>query len=63
MHRVVITGAGTINALGETVPATLDAMSNGTCGIGPIDVRDVGRLSVQIGGQVKGYDPDRKSVV
>ncbi|MEO0829268.1 MAG: beta-ketoacyl-[acyl-carrier-protein] synthase family protein [Pseudomonadota bacterium] len=58
MHRVVITGAGTINALGETVPATLDAMSNGTCGIGPIDVRDVGRLSVQIGGQVKGYDPE-----
>ncbi|ROU04087.1 beta-ketoacyl-[acyl-carrier-protein] synthase family protein [Histidinibacterium lentulum] len=56
MKRVVITGAGTINALGHDVPATLEAMREGRCGIGPIDVRDVDRLSVRIGGQVKGYD-------
>jgi nodulation protein E len=56
VRRVVITGAGTINALGHDVPATLEAMREGRCGIGPIDVRDVDRLSVRIGGQVRGYD-------
>ncbi len=56
MHRVVITGAGTINPLGLDVPQTLAAMTAGTCGIGPLDIQDVDRLAVQIGGQVKGYD-------
>ena len=56
MKRVVITGAGTINALGHDVPATLDAMKNARCGIGPLDIRDVDRLTVKIGGQVTGYD-------
>ena len=56
MKRVVITGAGTINALGHDVPATLDAMREGRCGIGALDIRDVERLSVKIGGQVRDYD-------
>ncbi|WP_333713831.1 beta-ketoacyl-[acyl-carrier-protein] synthase family protein [Yoonia sp.] len=56
MHRVVITGAGTINPLGGDVPSTLEAMREGRCGIGPLDIRDVDRLAIQIGGQVKGYD-------
>ena len=56
MKRVVITGAGTINALGADVPQTLDAMKEGRCGIGRLDIRDVDRLAIQIGGQVKGYD-------
>ena len=54
--RVVITGAGTINPLGHDVAATFDAMRNGRCGIGPLDIRDVDRLSIQIGGQVREYD-------
>lgn len=54
--RVVITGAGTINPLGHDVAATFDAMKNGRCGIGPLDIRDVDRLSIQIGGQVRDYD-------
>jgi nodulation protein E len=58
MKRVVITGAGTINPLGHTVPATLAAMREGRCGIGPLEIRDVDRLAIQIGGQVKDYDPD-----
>lgn len=58
MNRVVITGAGTINALGQSVAATLQAMREGRCGIGPLDIRDVERLSVRIGGQVHDYDPD-----
>ena len=56
MKRVVITGAGTINALGHDVGTTLAAMREGRCGIGPLDIRDLDRLSVKIGGQVTGYD-------
>ena len=58
MHRVVITGAGTINALGHNVPDTLQAMREGRCGIGPIDIPDVERLAIQIGGQVKGFEAE-----
>ena len=56
MKRVVITGAGTINALGHDVPTTMAAMRDGVCGIGPLDIPDVGRLAVQIGAQVRNYD-------
>ncbi|SLN17050.1 beta-ketoacyl-[acyl-carrier-protein] synthase family protein [Pseudooctadecabacter jejudonensis] len=56
MRRVVITGAGTINALGHDVASTLEAMREGRCGIGRLDIRDVDRLAVKIGGQVTGYD-------
>ena len=55
MKRVVITGQGTINALGHNVPDTLEAMREGRCGIGELDIRDVERLSIRIGGQVRGY--------
>ena len=58
MKRVVITGAGTINALGHSVPATLKAMQEGTCGIGPLEFRDVDRLQIQIGGQVRGFEAE-----
>lgn len=56
MKRVVITGAGTINALGHSVPATLKAMREGQCGIGDLDFRDVDRLTIRIGGQVHEYE-------
>ncbi len=58
MKRVVITGAGTINPLGHSVPETFAAMKAGTCGIAELDIRDVERLSIRIGGQVKNYEPD-----
>ena len=56
MKRVVITGAGTVNALGLNVPDTLEAMREGRCGIGPLNFRDVERLSIQIGAQVHNFD-------
>ncbi|CUH80447.1 beta-ketoacyl-[acyl-carrier-protein] synthase family protein [Tropicibacter naphthalenivorans] len=59
MKRVVITGAGTINALGSSVPATLEAMREGRCGISELEFRDVDRLAITIGGQVKGFEPER----
>jgi nodulation protein E len=58
LKRVVITGAGTINALGADVPATLEAMREGRCGIADLEFRDVDRLSIRIGAQVKNYDPE-----
>ncbi|MBQ0804469.1 MAG: beta-ketoacyl-[acyl-carrier-protein] synthase family protein [Sulfitobacter sp.] len=60
MKRVVITGAGTINALGLNVPDTMVAMQNGVCGIGPLEFRDVDRLSIQIGGQVKNFEAEAR---
>ncbi|WP_438989976.1 beta-ketoacyl-[acyl-carrier-protein] synthase family protein [Lentibacter sp.] len=59
MKRVVITGAGTINALAQNVPDTLKAMAEGRCGIGPLVMQDVERLAVQIGAQVQGFEPER----
>ncbi|UWQ51516.1 beta-ketoacyl-[acyl-carrier-protein] synthase family protein [Leisingera caerulea] len=58
MKRVVITGAGTINALGHSVPATLEAMREGRCGIGELEFRDVERLAIRIGGQVRGFEAE-----
>ena len=55
-RRVAITGSGTINALGHDVATTMTALQNGVSGIGPLQLHDVDRLSVQIGAQVAGYD-------
>ncbi len=58
MRRVVITGQGTINALGNNVDETLVAMREGRCGVGPLDFQDVERLSIRIGAQIHTYDPE-----
>jgi nodulation protein E len=58
VKRVVITGAGTVNALGQDVAATYEAMREGRCGIGPLEFRDVERLAIRIGGQVKGFEAE-----
>ncbi|MBB5220203.1 nodulation protein E [Amaricoccus macauensis] len=57
-RRVVVTGQGTINALGRSAPETRAAMREGRLGIGPLAFQDVDRLSIQIGGQIRGYDPE-----
>jgi len=58
MNRVVITGAGTINALGASVAETCEAMKEGRCGIGTLEFQDVDRLAIKIGGQVKNFDAE-----
>ena len=57
MNRVAITGSGTINSLGHSVEETFVNMAEGLCGIGPLSFRDVDRLDIKIGGQVKEFDP------
>jgi len=56
MQRVVITGAGTVNALARDLPGTIAAMAEGRSGIAALEFPDVERLSVRIGAQVKGWD-------
>ncbi len=58
MRRVVITGAGTINSIGKSVPETMEAMREGRCGIAEVETRDLDRLGVRIGGQVKDFEPE-----
>ena len=57
MNRVAITGSGTINSIGHSVEETFVNMAEGLCGIGPLSFRDVDRLDIKIGGQVKDFDP------
>ena len=60
LKRVAITGAGTINALGRDVPTTLASMREARLGIGALDLPEIERLSIRIGGQVKDFpEPDR----
>lgn len=58
MRRVVITGQGAVNALGMSASETLAAMRDARLGIAPLEFRDVERLSIAIGGQIKGYAPE-----
>ena len=56
MRRVVITGAGTVNPLARDVAGTFAALREGRCAIGPLNFRDVERLTVRIGAQIRDFD-------
>lgn len=58
MNRVVITGAGTVNALAMDVAGTLAAFAAGRVAIGRLDIPDVDRLATPLGAQVQGWQPD-----
>lgn len=58
MGRVVITGAGTVNPLGQNVADTFAGFRDGRCGIGKLDIRDAHRLRVSVAGQVHGWTPE-----
>ncbi|WP_417278356.1 beta-ketoacyl-[acyl-carrier-protein] synthase family protein [Celeribacter sp.] len=58
MKRVVITGAGTVNALGLDVASTLAAMAEGKNGISDLEFRDVERLAITIGGQIHDWNAE-----
>jgi 3-oxoacyl-[acyl-carrier-protein] synthase II len=57
-RRVVITGLGTYNPLGNSPAATWEKIRAGESGIGPITHFDPSDLKVRFGGQVKEFDPD-----
>ena len=55
-RRVVITGLGTINPLGNNVPDTWDSLINGVSGIDTITSFDTTNLPVTFAGEVKNFD-------
>ena len=57
-RRVVITGMGTVNPCGNSVPATWANILAGKSGIGTIDRFDVSDYACKIAGQVKDFNPD-----
>ena len=56
-RRVVITGLGTVNPLGLTVPDYWRALLAGKSGIAPITHFDTTDFKVHFGGEVKNFDP------
>jgi beta-ketoacyl-acyl-carrier-protein synthase II len=57
-RRVVVTGLGTVNPLGQSVDTFWDAARAGASGIGEITQFDASQLKVRIGGEVPGFDPE-----
>ena len=55
-RRVVITGLGTINPLGNNVSDSWEKLINGISGIDDITSFDTGDLPVTFAGEVKNFD-------
>lgn len=56
MRRVVITGVGTVNPLGNNVTDMWNAVREGKCGIGPITRFDTTEFKVKLAGEIKNLD-------
>lgn len=57
-RRVVITGLGTVNPLGLSVPEYWRGLLAGRSGIAPITAFDTTAFKVKFGGEVKGFNPE-----
>ena len=57
-RRVVITGMGTINPLGNNVADAWKSVRENACGIGPITRFDTTDFPVKLAGEVKDFNPD-----
>ena len=57
-RRVVITGLGTVNPLGNTAADSWAAAKAGRCGIGPITQFDTTDFKCKLAGEVKNFDPE-----
>ncbi len=57
MRRVVVTGLGMINAVGNDKESSFKAICDGVCGIDTITIFDPSNYSVKIAGEVKDFDP------
>jgi 3-oxoacyl-[acyl-carrier-protein] synthase II len=54
--RVVVTGMGTVSALGNDTPSTWAGLIAGRSGVGPITQFDPSRLTTRIAAEVKDFD-------
>ncbi len=57
-RRVVITGLGTVNPLGNTVADSWAAAKAGKCGIAPITQFDTADFKCKLAAEAKGFDPE-----
>lgn len=57
MRRVVVTGIGMINAVGNDKESAFKAICDGVCGIDTITLFDPTDYAVKIAGEVKNFDP------
>jgi len=57
MRRVVVTGLGMINSVGNDKETSFKAICDGECGIDTISIFDPENFSVKIAGEVKDFDP------
>ncbi len=58
MEKVVITGMGTVNPLGLTVPESWQNAINGISGVGPITLFDSTAHNVHFAAEVKNFKPE-----
>ena len=58
-RRVVITGMGTLNPLGNDVEAFWQGCVEGRSGIGWITLFDNSAYAVKVDGEVRGFDPEQ----
>lgn len=59
MQRVVVTGMGTINPIGNNLASTWQSVINGVSGVGPITRFDTSDLNVHIACEIKDFDPTK----
>ena len=57
-RRVVITGMGTVNPLGNSVADSWKRVRANECGIGEIKSFDISDFPVKLAGEVKDFNPD-----
>ncbi|MBD3793111.1 MAG: beta-ketoacyl-ACP synthase II [Campylobacterales bacterium] len=57
MKRVVVTGLGMINSVGQDKETAFSAILEGKCGIKKIESFDISQYSVQIAGEIVDFDP------
>jgi 3-oxoacyl-[acyl-carrier-protein] synthase II len=57
-RRVVITGIGTVNPLGNTVAEFWENLKNGVSGAGPIQKFDVSRHKTNFACEIKNFEPE-----
>ena len=55
--RIVITGMGTKNAIGNDVASFAESLRQGVCGISDIDLFDTSEFRTHKGGQIKNFNP------
>jgi 3-oxoacyl-[acyl-carrier-protein] synthase II len=58
-RRIVVTGLGTITALGSETGAFWQRLCEGQSGIGPITVFDTTDFKVKFAGQVRDFEPEK----